>query len=60
MSRMLEIVDAIDDCRKHQCQTITVARCRECPSFYEVYEDQEGKQMLVCIYPKEYPKEHER
>ena len=55
-SKTLDVIDAIDDCEKHQCKTIAVYRCEKCSSFYGHYESIAGKKTIVCIYPEEMPK----
>lgn len=50
-----DVIDAVDDCEKHQCKTIAVYRCEDCPSFYGSYESISGNRTVVCIYPDEMP-----
>lgn len=64
---MLDIVDAVNECEKHQCSTIAVSTCEKCPSFGGIYVERAdhtfanmekalatgGKKQVKCIYPKE-------
>ena len=65
--KLLDIIDAVNECEKHQCNTITVSTCETCPSFDGIYvehmdhtfanmENAEitgGKKRVKCIYPEE-------
>jgi hypothetical protein len=67
MSKLLEIIDAVNECEKHQCSTIAVSTCEKCPSFEGIYVERAdhtfanmenalatgGKKQVKCIYPKE-------
>lgn len=55
MSKLLDIVDAVDGCEKHQCQTVKTSICENCSSHYGTYTNLEGKVGIVCIYPDEMP-----
>ena len=44
MAKMLDIIDAVSECEKHQCSTIAVSQaarnhaiCEGCPSFDGIY-----------------------
>lgn len=54
MSVMLDVIDAVNGCKKHQCSTIAVTTCEECPSFFGIYTTQteRGRGSVTCIYPK--------
>ena len=49
---ILDVIDAVDECKKHQCHTIAVSTCEKCPSFQGHYENLNGKAAIMCIYPK--------
>jgi len=50
---MLDIVDAVEECEKHECSTVKTSTCEKCPSFFGVYTNLEGKRAVTCIYPNE-------
>ena len=52
MSVMLDIINAVKGCKKHQCSTIAVSTCEECPSFFGIYTSQSLLSCVTCIYPK--------
>ena len=66
MSKLLEIVDAVNECEKHQCSTIAVSTCEKCPYFDGIYVERAdhtfanmekalatgGKKQVICVYPK--------
>lgn len=50
---LLDVIDAVDECKKHQCSTIAVSTCEKCPSYLGVFVmSMEGKRAVKCIYPK--------
>ena len=65
--KRLDIIDAVNECEKHQCSTITVSTCEQCPSFDGIYVGRAGhtfasmenalltggKKQVQCIYPEE-------
>jgi hypothetical protein len=66
--KLLDIIDAVNECEKHQCSTIAVSTCEECPSFDGIYVERAdhtfanrenallvggGKKQVKCIYPEE-------
>ena len=52
MSKLLDVIDAVHECEKHECSTIAVSTCEKCPSFHGHYENLEGRAAIMCIYPK--------
>ena len=52
MSVMLDIINAVEGCKKHQCSTIAVTTCEKCPSFFGIYTSQSLLSTVTCIFPK--------
>lgn len=52
MTAMLDIIEAVEECKKHECHTIAVSTCEKCPSFFGIYRNLKGRDAICCIYPE--------
>ena len=56
MATMLDVIDAVKGCKKHECSTIAISTCEQCePYFQGHYESVAGRATICCTFPDDPP-----